>query len=175
MYLESKHIVWSHRWWGLLLAPLLIGSAEIGGGSPEAVVARYLSALQHRDFALAHPHLTDDMTGGKDAFAWAVEQNIVFKHAGVVIHGFNVFAAKIEADTAFVPNILHSQDDLVNRLGADEYELYRLQKTGGRWRIERQKVLSKPQRADWFEKSVDVSAYINERPTNDDDPWSELE
>ncbi len=76
---------------------------------------------------------------------------------------------------AFVPNILRSQDNLVNRLGADEYEHYRPRKTTGRCLIERQKILRKLQRADWFEQSADVSANLNEAPTNDDDPWSELE
>ena len=76
---------------------------------------------------------------------------------------------------AYVPNTLRSRDNLVNRISADEYEHYRLRKTTGRWLIERQKILSELQRADWFAQSADVSANLKKPPTNDDDPWSELE
>lgn len=160
----------------VLLLPLLLGSAAIPGpGSPEVIVGRYLSALKNKDFTAAHHLLTDEMTGGKDAWAWSIEQALVFKRSALVIQDFEIYSATINGDSAMVPNILHSRDNIVNREGAAEFELYRLHKSAGRWRIDRQKLLSKRQREHWFEQRVDVSSFLEKRPAIEDDPWRDLE
>jgi hypothetical protein len=131
----------------------------MGGGdsypnTPEQVVAHYLSAIKSYDFPEAHLYLTDEMTRGFDAFNWAVEQKQIYKYAEVEIYGYKVYEAVIQDNKASVPNILRSRDKFINKSGADEYEIYVLNKVGGDWYIDRQKLVNEKDREKWFNNLV---------------------
>ena len=72
--------------------------------------------------------------------------------ADVKIFKFDVYPAKVEGETAKVPNILSSQDKFLNQLGADEYELYTLVKENGDWKIDQQEQVDKSDQPKWFTK-----------------------
>jgi hypothetical protein len=137
----------------LLIYPvlfLLMGNGDSYPSTPEEVVAHYLKALQEYNFPEAHRYLTDEMTRGMDAFNWAVEQKQIYKIANVQINGYKIYKAVIENDKAYVPNILSSRDDMFNKQGLDEYELYLLINNNGYWEIDRQKLVDKKDREEKF-------------------------
>src|SRR5262245_22000178 len=115
------------------------GGAE--GSGPEETVLRYLGALKAEDFEAAYPLVTADMAQHKDRAEWVKEQQWVTRTAEVKILAFRVFPGKIEGETAYVPNLLSSQDPFVTRLGVEEYELYTLVREGGAWKINRQQIV----------------------------------
>ncbi len=121
---------------------------------PEQVVARYLKAIKNYDFPEAYLYLTDEMTRGFDAFNWAIEQKQIYQYADVVINGYKVYEAVIDGDKAFVPNILSSRDNVINKLGSDEYEVYVLKKISGFWSIDRQKLVDEKNKKKWFRNHV---------------------
>ena len=138
----------------LILMPLLMASGNSYPTNPEQVVANYLQALKNADFPDAHRYLSDDMTRGLDVFIWSVEQKQIFKRAGVELHGYKVYEAVIEGDMAKVPNILSSRDNIFNKKGSDEYELYTLKLNNGYWYIVRQKLVNEKNEDKWFKKVV---------------------
>jgi hypothetical protein len=78
------------------------------------------------------------------------EQQWVMQMAEVKIFEFKIFPGKIEGDTAYVPNVLNSQDKFLNQLGVEEHELYTLQREDGRWKINQQQIVEHSDLAKWF-------------------------
>jgi hypothetical protein len=94
------------------------------------------------------------MAGGKDVEVWAKEQKYIMESVELKILKFDVYQAKLEGETAKVPNILSSQDKALNQLGVDEYELYTVIKENGDWRIDQQEQVDKSDQPKWFTKKA---------------------
>jgi cytochrome c556 len=132
---------------------VLVGAATVRAAStPEDTVRNYLKAMQGGKYEDAYKQISKAMAGGKDAEAWSKEQKYMMQSADVHIFKFDVYPAKVEGETAKVPNILSSQDKFLNQLGADEYELYSLVKENGDWKIDQQEQVDKSDQAKWFTK-----------------------
>ena len=129
-------------------------SSVRAAGTPEETVKAYLQAMKDQKFDDAYKQISKAMTGGKDAEAWAKEQKYIMQSGDVKIFKFDVYAAKIDGNTAKVPNILSSQDKFLNQLGADEYELYTVVKENGDWRIDQQEQVDKADQEKWFTKKA---------------------
>jgi len=129
-------------------------SSVRAAGTPEETVKAYLQAMKDQKFDDAYKQISKAMTGGKDAEAWAKEQKYIMQSGDVKIFKFDVYAAKIDGNTAKVPNILSSQDKFLNQLGADEYELYTVVKENGDWRIDQQEQVDKVDQEKWFTKKA---------------------
>ena len=132
---------------GLLLAGLAGADAPL---SPEETVRRYLQAVKDGDFDQAYDLVSKAMRQGKDKEVWVKEQKTGMSFAQVKIFAFHVQPAKVDGDTAHVPNILDSQDRFVNQLGLTEYELYTLVKEDGRWKVDQQTIVEPPDVPKWF-------------------------
>src|SRR5436309_15115445 len=109
--------------------------------SPEETVRRYLGALKDANFAQAYDLVSKAMKQGKDREVWVKEQKTGMAFADVKIFEFHVHPGKVEGATAWVPNVLSSQDRFVNQLGLTEYELYTLLKEDGAWKVDRQVIV----------------------------------
>jgi nicotinamide riboside kinase len=132
---------------------VLVGAATVRAAStPEDTVRNYLKAMQGGKYEDAYKQISKAMAGGKDAEAWSKEQKYMMQSADVHIFKFDVYPAKVEGESAKVPNILSSQDKFLNQLGADEYELYSLVKENGDWKIDQQEQVDKSDQAKWFTK-----------------------
>ncbi len=140
----------------LAVATAIIAVATIApaAATPEDTVRQYLKAMQDQKYDQAYKQISKAMAGGKDAEAWAKEQKYMMQSADVKIFKFDVYAAKVEGETAKVPNILSSQDKFLNQLGADEYELYTLVKENGDWKIDQQEQVDKSDQGKWFIKKA---------------------
>ena len=140
----------------LATALTTIAAATIAraASTPEDTVRQYLKAMQDQKYDQAYKQISKAMAGGKDAEAWAKEQKYMMQTADVKIFKFDVYPAKVEGETAKVPNILSSQDKFLNQLGADEYELYTLVKENGDWRLNQQEQVDKSDQATWFTKKA---------------------
>ncbi len=140
---------------------LFVCTGTAGGNSPAQVVVDYLDALARRDFVTAHGLLTENMTGGLDAWAWTIQQQRIFKQSRVEIFGFDTYEATVSDETAAVPNVLRSRDAMINTEGEPEYEVYQLVKRNGRWLIDRQRLAKKAELEKLFRRRVhrrDVAA-----------------
>jgi hypothetical protein len=138
-----------------MAAMMLLGAATVRAAStPEETVKSYLKAMQGQKYEDAYKQISKAMAGGKDSEAWSKEQKYMMETAGVHIFKFDVYPAKVEGDTAKVPNILSSQDKFLNQLGADEYELYTVIKENGDWRIDQQEQVDKTDQEKWFVKKA---------------------
>jgi len=138
-----------------MAAMMLLGAATVRAAStPEETVKAYLKAMQGQKYEDAYKQISKAMAGGKDSEAWSKEQKYMMETAGVHIFKFDVYPAKVEGDTAKVPNILSSQDKFLNQLGADEYELYTVIKENGDWRIDQQEQVDKSDQEKWFVKKA---------------------
>jgi hypothetical protein len=138
-----------------MAAMMLLGAATVRAAStPEETVKSYLKAMQGQKYEDAYKQISKAMAGGKDSEAWSKEQKYMMETAGVHIFKFDVYPAKVEGDTAKVPNILSSQDKFLNQLGADEYELYTVIKENGDWRIDQQEQVDKSDQEKWFVKKA---------------------
>jgi hypothetical protein len=135
-------------------AALLAVTTVRAAATPEDTVRTYLKAMQDQKYDDAYKQISKAMAGGKDAEAWAKEQKYMMQSADVKIFKFDVYPAKVEGETAKVPNILSSQDKFLNQLGADEYELYTLVKENGDWKIDQQEQVDKSDQAKWFSKKA---------------------
>src|SRR2546428_6816328 len=135
------------RWspWALgAVALLVVGRAAVAGPSPlspEETVRRYLQALKDGRFEVAYDLVSKAMKQGKDREVWVKEQKTGMAFADVKIFEFQVHPGKVEGATAYVPNVLSSQDRFVNQLGLTEYELYTLLKKDGAWKVDRQVIV----------------------------------
>ena len=121
-----------------------------GNETPEQTVTRYLDAVKAGNFTAAYDLISTAMMQGKSRDAWAKEQQWTMQMSDAKIFEFHVYPGKIEGDKAFVPDILSSQDKFLNQLGVPEHELYTLVREGGRWKIDQQRLLEKPEQAKWF-------------------------
>jgi len=133
---------------------LLLGASvrAADAPSPEDTVKQYLTAVKANDFSAAYPLVTRDMTQNKSKDEWVKEQQWVMQMAEVKIFDFQVFPSKVEGNTAYVPNVLNSQDKFLNQLGVVEHELYTLVKEDGRWKINQQQIVENTDLAKWFPK-----------------------
>jgi hypothetical protein len=121
--------------------------------TPEETVRRYLQAMKDGKFSDAYAVISKAMKQGKDQGAWVKEQRDGMAWAEVKIFSFQVQPGRIEGDKALVPNILSSQDRLVNQLGLTEYELYTLLKEDGSWKVDQQVIVEPSEVAKWFPKA----------------------
>ena len=118
--------------------------------TPEQTVTRYLEALKAGNFPAAYDDISAGMAQHKSREDWAKEQQWTMQMSDAKIFDFHVFPGKIEGDTAHVPDLLSSQDKFLNQLGVPEHELYTLVRENGRWKIDQQVLLEKPEQAQWF-------------------------
>ena len=144
----------------LVMAFAVVAMAAIGAHTaqaartPEETLDGYLKAMKEQKYDDAYKFLSKAMAGNKDAETWAKETKYQMQAAEVKIFKYQVFPAKVEGDTAKVPNILSSQDKYLNQLGADEYELYTLVKENGEWKIDQQEIVEKSEQSKWFTKKA---------------------
>ena len=143
----------------LALSVLAAGPVAAAEPTPEDTVRDYLTALQDQNFSktyeLVSKGMRTDRNSGqvKTKEAWVRESQYIFQFSEVKIFDFQIFPGKVEAEKAYVPNILSSQDKFLNQLGAEEYELYTLVKEDGRWKIDQQQVvIESAELAKWFPK-----------------------
>ena len=122
--------------------------------TPEETVTTYLGAMKANDFKQAYPLVTRDMAQNKSQDDWVKEQQWVMQMAEVKIFDFHVYPGKVEGDTAYVPNVLNSQDKFLNQLGVVEHELYTLVKEDGRWKINQQQIVENTDLGKWFPKDA---------------------
>ncbi len=145
------------RFAGWALAALLLAAQAMAAApaplSPEDTVRRYLQALKEGRFDQAYDLISKAMRQGKDREVWVKEQKTGMAFADVKIFDFTVGQAKVEGATAYVPNVLSSQDRFVNQLGLTEYELYTLLKEDGAWKVDRQVIVEPGDVAKWFPKA----------------------
>jgi hypothetical protein len=133
--------------------PLLIATlAYAADATPEDTVKQYLTAVKSGNFKQAYPLVTRDMAQNKSEEDWVKEQQWVMQMAEVKIFDFHVYPGKIEGSTAYVPNVLNSQDKFLNQLGVVEHELYTLVQEDGRWKINQQQIVENTDLAKWFPK-----------------------
>ena len=124
--------------------------------SPEETVRHYLQDVKDGDFDDAYELVSKAMRRGKDKEVWAKEQKAGMAFAEVKVFEFHVQPAKVDGDTARVPNVLSSQDRFVNQLGLTEYELYTLVKENGVWKVDQQIIVEPSDVPKWFpDKSPD--------------------
>src|SRR5215470_14587983 len=144
------------RTWIALVVVLLLPPALARGDglTPEETVKQYLTAVKANDFNTAYPLVTHDMAQNKSKEDWVKEQQWVMQMAEVKIFDFQVYPGKIEGNTAYVPNVLNSQDKFLNQLGVIEHELYTLVKEDGRWKINQQQIVENTDVAKWFPKDA---------------------
>ena len=150
----------SSRWALGVLATLLVARAAGAAPaplSPEETVRRYLQALKDGRFEVAYDLISKDMKQGKDREVWAKEQKTGMGFAEVKIFEIEVHPGKVEGDTAYVPNVLSSQDRFVNQLGLTEYELYTLVREDGAWKVDRQVIVEPGDVAKWFPRRAGSS------------------
>ena len=118
--------------------------------NPEEVVTRYLDALKTGNFAAAYDQISKEMAQNKDRDAWAKEQQWTMQMSDAKIFDYHVYRGKTEGEKAYVPNLLSSQDKFLNQLGVQEHELYTLVREDGRWKINQQQLLERPDQSKWF-------------------------
>src|SRR5213594_2561293 len=146
------------RWspWALgALALLAAVRAAVAGPSPlspEETVRRYLQALKDGRFDAAYDLVSKAMKQGKDREVWVKEQKTGMAFADVKIFEFHVHPGKVEGATAWVPNVLSSQDRFVNQLGLTEHELYTLLREDGAWKVDQQVLVEPADIPKWFPK-----------------------
>ena len=144
------------RFVSLAIGLLLVGLAGAAPAplSPEETLQHYLQAVKDGKFDDAYDLVSKDMRRGRDKEVWVKEQKAGMSFAEVKIFEFRVQPAKVDGDTAMVPNILDSQDRFVNQLGLTEYELYTLVKEDGRWKVDQQTIVEPPDVPKWFPDSA---------------------
>ncbi len=136
-----------------ILSTLLVlaaASARADGPTPEETVTQYLRALQAGDFRAAYPLVSRAMAQHKEREEWAKEQQWIAQMAEFKIFEFHVYPGRIDGETATVPNLLSSQDKLLNQLGVPEHELYTLIREDGRWKINQQQLVEPSELGKWF-------------------------
>jgi len=138
---------------GLLLCTSPTAAATRTVRTPEDTVRRYLQAMKDGKFEDAYDVISRAMKQGKDREAWVKEQRSGMAWADVKIFDFQVRPGKVEGGKAYVPNVLSSQDRLVNQLGLTEYELYTLLKEDGVWKVDQQVIVEPPDVPKWFPKA----------------------
>ena len=125
-----------------------------GPPTPEETVKQYLTAFKAGDFNAAFPLVTRAMAQNKPKEEWVKEQQWMMQMAEVKIFEFRIYPGKVEGETAYVPNVLSSQDKFLNQLGVKEHELYTLLKEDGRWKINQQQIVEPTDLGKWFPKGT---------------------
>ena len=140
---------------GALLLSVAVGVSALAfePNSPEDVLRRYLTALKAEKFGDAYELVSKAMRQGKGKEEYVKEAQAMMGFADVKIFDFTVGQAKVEGTTAYVPNVLSSQDRFVNQLGLTEYELYTLLKEDGAWKVDRQVIVEPGDVPKWFPKA----------------------
>lgn len=138
----------------MMLASVCVAPVRAAEETPEATLKAYLSAIKDARFEDAYDRCSKAMRQGKSKDDWVKEQKSLMAFADVKIFNFTVYPAKIQGDTAQVPNILESQDKFVNTLGLTEYEVYTLVKEDGGWRVDQQILIETPDVPKWFPKDA---------------------
>ena len=138
----------------MMFASVCAAPVRAADDTPEATLKAYLSALKDARFEDAYDRCSKAMRQGKSKEDWVKEQKQLMAFADVKIFNFTVYPGKVEGNTAQVPNILESQDKLVNTLGLTEYELYTLVKEDGAWRVDQQLLIETPDVPKWFPKDA---------------------
>jgi len=139
------------RWLAVALVVLVSSAfAAPAAMSPEDTIRRYLRDTKEGNFDDAYDLVSKAMRRGEDKEVWVKEQKAGMAFAEVKVFEFHVQPAKVDGDTARVPNVLSSQDRFVNQLGLTEYELYTLVKEDGRWRVDQQTIVEPPDVPKWF-------------------------
>ncbi|TMB20273.1 MAG: hypothetical protein E6J59_09090 [Deltaproteobacteria bacterium] len=149
---RARSLSWAFGALGLVVAAR-VPAAETTPLSPEETVRRYLQALKDGRFDAAYDLVSKAMKQGKDREVWVKEQKTGMAFADVKIFEFHVHPGKVEGATAWVPNVLSSQDRFVNQLGLTEYELYTLLKEDGAWKVDRQVIVEPKDVSKWFPKA----------------------
>ena len=149
---RARSLAWAFGALGLVVAARA-PAAETTPLSPEETVRRYLQALKDGRFDAAYDLVSKAMKQGKDREVWVKEQKTGMAFADVKIFEFHVHPGKVEGATAWVPNVLSSQDRFVNQLGLTEYELYTLLKEDGAWKVDRQVIVEPKDVSKWFPKA----------------------
>ena len=149
---RARSLSWAFGALGLVVAARA-PAAETTPLSPEETVRRYLQALKDGRFDAAYDLVSKAMKQGKDREVWVKEQKTGMAFADVKIFEFRVHPGKVEGATAWVPNVLSSQDRFVNQLGLTEYELYTLLKEDGAWKVDRQVIVEPKDVPKWFPKA----------------------
>jgi len=149
---RARSLSWAFGALGLVVAAR-VPAAETTPLSPEETVRRYLQALKDGRFDAAYDLVSKAMKQGKDREVWVKEQKTGMAFADVKIFEFHVHPGKVEGATAWVPNVLSSQDRFVNQLGLTEYELYTLLKEDGAWKVDRQVIVEPKDVPKWFPKA----------------------
>jgi hypothetical protein len=139
-----------------LLALVITATAAVAGAdpAPEDVLRSYLGALKDARFEDVYERVSKAMRQGKPKDVWVKEQKAMMAFADVKIFSFTVYPAKVQGETAQVPNILESQDKFINTLGLTEYELYTLVREDGGWRVDQQLLVEPPDVPKWFPKDA---------------------
>ena len=138
-----------------MVIPAFAGDKEVAELSPEKTVESYLSAAQKGDFEAAYQYVSKGMAQNKSREAWAKEQLTIAQFSELKILEFQVFPAKVEEEKAYVPNILNSKDNFINKLGVIEHELYPLIREDKRWKIDQQQVVENRDKEKWFPSQGD--------------------
>jgi hypothetical protein len=138
----------------MMIASVCAAPVRAADETPEATLKAYLGALKDARFEDAYDRCSKAMRQGKSKEDWVKEQKSLMAFADVKIFSFTVYPAKVQGDTAQVPNILESQDKFVNTLGLTEYELYTLVKEDGGWRVDQQLLIETPDVPRWFPKDA---------------------
>ncbi len=132
----------------LVFGSMATGQAETLG--PKETTQKHLAALQDYLFEEAFDCISKQSTDGKTKQEWADSTRELYSDAGVKVIKFTLYPAKIEGDTAIVPNILNAKD-IFNKEGSIEHELYHLVKEDGVWKVDRQELLYEDaQVKEWF-------------------------
>src|SRR5438445_8704879 len=148
---RARSLAWAFGALGLVVAARA-PAAETTPLSPEETVRRYLQALKDGRFDAAYDLVSKAMKQGKDREVWVKEQKTGMAFADVKIFEFTVHPGKVEGTTAYVPNVLSSQDRFVNQLGLTEYELYTLPKEDGTWKVDRKLNVEPGDVPEWLPK-----------------------
>jgi len=124
--------------------------------SPEAVVKKYYAAYKDGKYAETYDYVTEGFkktflrTDKPDREAWAKQWKTYLEMAGFQIIRFTVYPAKIEGDTAIVPNKFETFDKYANQQGVTEYELLTLKRENGQWKVDSQSQAEKSDIPKWF-------------------------
>lgn len=144
----------------LVMGATLILSWQSAGvaaeDSPGEVVKKYYTAYKDGKYADTYDFVTEGFkktflrTDKPDREAWAKQWKAYLEMAGFRIIRFTVYPAKIEGNTAIVPNKFETFDKYANQQGVTEYELLTLKREDGQWKVDSQSQAEKADIPQWF-------------------------
>ena len=133
------------------------GKTCVNDQGPRLAVESYVRAMKEYRFEDAYDFVTAAMTDGAARDAWAGGQRELFESGEVKIGELDVRSPQrlnknmfLCEDRAVVPNVLRATDRFNNQ-GSTEFELYRVVKDGGAWKVDSQETLfDEPDIHQWF-------------------------